>query len=471
MRKKILLLISLGAFLILGTTYLSSCKKDLNGENTEKIIEDGIPDEFNSEIEEMSIDNPPLNDILGYGGTPLQKGTSVKRIVDEMIEYAHSLSEEKNTVIHEEEPNEYDQKGELKYISPKHSGYAYSYGQRNIKKRLPPPQGNSLHKRNKVFGTDCSGLIINLFSKIGIELDRTYTSVAVFESKLKEGIKKSNQKIVVQNLGHLSIDDIKSGDLIRWYNHNPKDPKDDLAHIGIVFERASDKAKCVYQSNGYPNPTEEKQIKNISKNCGIHPFTLSGMMSKSPKGWGSNYTILRLKSIGDTAYGGIIFYIDDSYEHGFVCSKDNIPKGMWDNNCILPNGEYKPILTGASATAIGSGKSNTDLIVSKISGAGTLCASFNGGGFNDWYLPSKGELNEIYKQFAMISVLPSGTYWSSSENQNAILADDQNGNTHSVIIQQAWVQELPSGIYPTDDPRSNAGIKTNQHYICAIRSF
>ena len=72
---------------------------------------------------------------------------------------------------------------------------------------------------------------------------------------------------------------------------------------------------------------------------------------------------------------------------------------------------------------IGTGKTNTAIIVSKASNsrnpnAATLCNDFTYGGYDDWFLPSKDELNQMY-----VNLKKNGQggfantyYWSSSES-------------------------------------------------------
>ena len=48
---------------------------------------------------------------------------------------------------------------------------------------------------------------------------------------------------------------------------------------------------------------------------------------------------------------------------------------------------------------IGTGKANTAAIlaVNVIAPAAKACNDYNGGGKSDWFLPSRDELNEMYK--------------------------------------------------------------------------
>jgi hypothetical protein len=132
-----------------------------------------------------------------------------------------------------------------------------------------------------------------------------------------------------------------------------------------------------------------------------------------------------LFNIGSNIYGGIIFYLDESGEHGKVVSLDNIPDqyefGCY-NNIPMPNG----------AVSINNGFSNTQAIIS------SNCTSENGGltaaqvsidyeynGYSDWYLPSIGELIELDSIRSQLlynenfSDFTNSTYWSSNSIYNS----------------------------------------------------
>ena len=47
--------------------------------------------------------------------------------------------------------------------------------------------------------------------------------------------------------------------------------------------------------------------------------------------------------------------------------------------------------------------------------AAKVCADFQGGGYGDWYLPSKSELNLMYNQKDVIGGFANALYWSSTE--------------------------------------------------------
>ena len=65
---------------------------------------------------------------------------------------------------------------------------------------------------------------------------------------------------------------------------------------------------------------------------------------------------------------------------------------MWDNE--------KRSETGAEGTDIGTGKANTAKIVASQGPgkyAAKLCDEYTAGGKDDWFLPSKDELNFMYE--------------------------------------------------------------------------
>jgi hypothetical protein len=77
-------------------------------------------------------------------------------------------------------------------------------------------------------------------------------------------------------------------------------------------------------------------------------------------------------------------------------------------------------------TVIGSGKRNTELIVGRLNQwgengrAAQLCTSLNFNGYSDWFLPSKDELDVMYKNLKQkgLGDFSNSYYWSSSQYDN-----------------------------------------------------
>ena len=110
--------------------------------------------------------------------------------------------------------------------------------------------------------------------------------------------------------------------------------------------------------------------------------------------------------VGDLAEGGIVFYVDESGQHGLVAAMEDLGEYEW--------GCFGTELSGADGTSIGTGYQNTLDIVSGCSEtpiAASEALAFMSDGYDDWYLPSENELLQIYNSIDGLS----GVYWSSSE--------------------------------------------------------
>lgn len=130
-------------------------------------------------------------------------------------------------------------------------------------------------------------------------------------------------------------------------------------------------------------------------------------------------------TIGTSYLGGKIAYIDASGIHGFVCALTNQSTGIqWYNGNDIATGATNTILetTGVYGVTKSGGRKNTDAIIA-TQGAGTyaasICAALTIGGaaVGDWYLPSKGELSQLYLNKTILGGFTTNYYyyWSSSE--------------------------------------------------------
>lgn len=116
-------------------------------------------------------------------------------------------------------------------------------------------------------------------------------------------------------------------------------------------------------------------------------------------------------SIGQSYGGGIIFWIDGSGQHGLIAATSDQDYNWWGDRYYL--------LSGATGTAVGTGSVNTQRII-QVQGhqytyAALLCANYRGGGYADWFLPSKDELYLLYRQKDVVGGFIRGGYYSSSE--------------------------------------------------------
>jgi hypothetical protein len=128
-------------------------------------------------------------------------------------------------------------------------------------------------------------------------------------------------------------------------------------------------------------------------------------------------------NIGDAGpAGGLIFYVNPNYAiDGWKYLEAAISNFPGDNNDYnIPWDKGDHMATGATGTAIGTGKANTQKIVD-IQGNGSyaakLCSDLTQGGYSDWFLPSWDELNLMYENLYLngLGSFEPSIYWSSSE--------------------------------------------------------
>lgn len=173
----------------------------------------------------------------------------------------------------------------------------------------------------------------------------------------------------------------------------------------------------------------------------VNPFSSADINSES--------TQVRKYAIGDEAFGGIIIYIDPTGEHGVVCAPRDI-RGNGKDRMVW--GCLDATISGARATAMGSGDANTKDIVetcTKGDTAADACRLVKINNYSDWYLPSKGELNAIYKlkKKGQIKMKKAG-YWSSSGTGDG----------------KAWVQTFGMGF-------QFVSAKYGSHRVRPVRKF
>lgn len=141
--------------------------------------------------------------------------------------------------------------------------------------------------------------------------------------------------------------------------------------------------------------------------------------------------------LGDYTEGGIVGYIlqlgdagyDPDVQHGIVVAMDDQSTGI-----AYCNGSI--VASGATATAIGSGSTNTATIVSVYGDgnyAAKICYDLSANGFSDWFLPCVDELNAICQNTSTINtslIANGGAAFASAEYFNST---DCCGNSNQVI--------------------------------------
>jgi hypothetical protein len=121
--------------------------------------------------------------------------------------------------------------------------------------------------------------------------------------------------------------------------------------------------------------------------------------------------------IGDTGpAGGIVFYDKGNNSSGWRYMEAAPAETEAKLNWLIKEME----ITGTK-TELGTGKKNTQLITADLSigvpEAALHCVELEYGGFRDWFLPSKDELNLMYVNLKRKNLggFANELYWSSSE--------------------------------------------------------
>ena len=156
--------------------------------------------------------------------------------------------------------------------------------------------------------------------------------------------------------------------------------------------------------------------------------------------------------VGEFYQGGIVYYLNNTGEHGLICALDDQSlSAQW--GC--------QVITGANGYNLFEGEINTNTIVNNscyIMGiAADLCANYSFGGYTDWILPSGKELQPLSQQLNTVNsalttnggtTIGLNTYWSSTE----------------IDANNAYVWQFANDGSVTED-------KSVNHYVRAIRAF
>jgi hypothetical protein len=178
----------------------------------------------------------------------------------------------------------------------------------------------------------------------------------------------------------------------------------------------------------------------------------AGRTAKAAFSYRIPQSAVKVYSIGERGpAGGWIFYDKGSYTDGWrylEAAPRDAGKAAWglDGEAVA-----------GTQTAVGSGRKNTQLIMQALRQAGEtgmaaqLCDVFEAGGFADWFLPSKDELNLMYTSLHKngLGNFSEYVYWSSSE---------YNSN-------HAWPQSFGS------DNQVSAYRGNTSYCVRAIRAF
>lgn len=153
--------------------------------------------------------------------------------------------------------------------------------------------------------------------------------------------------------------------------------------------------------------------------------------------WSDIFSFVVSPGIGDNHSGGIVFY--QNYTGCLVAAvSDQSTNQVW-----IEGGSTQSTENGNTSRDIGTGSANTDAIIAQSGHTGSaaqLCRDYAGGGYIDWFLPSKYELNLMYEQKGGIGGFTDDSYWSSSEinSNDAWRQSFESGSSSFSILDKDW---------------------------------
>jgi hypothetical protein len=153
------------------------------------------------------------------------------------------------------------------------------------------------------------------------------------------------------------------------------------------------------------------------------PLSADGMSSAPEFSGGGDGGGDKTYALGDTGPGGgKIFYVSTE---GFIMTDTNTtahyleaaPADISETKAWATSSYGSTSISG-TGTAIGTGRKNTALILTTDTAApaALACKDLTTGDKNDWFLPSKDELNALHTNRSRVENLGTYYYWSSSQD-------------------------------------------------------
>jgi hypothetical protein len=118
--------------------------------------------------------------------------------------------------------------------------------------------------------------------------------------------------------------------------------------------------------------------------------------------------------VGDTGPGGGIVFFDKFDNAGGWRYLEAAPEDIVNLFAGVQGADYN----GITKRGVGTGKANTQAIIGKggFGLAAHACRALTINGYNDWFVPSRDELNYMYDNLHQkgLGNFRSGGYWSST---------------------------------------------------------
>jgi len=126
--------------------------------------------------------------------------------------------------------------------------------------------------------------------------------------------------------------------------------------------------------------------------------------------------------IGATCIGGAIYAGEFNGKKYMVtpggCTDSATPTCAGGTDFVTKTWGSAGVNHGTTSTTDGKGNTTTLAAGWSNTYAAKFCEDMDYGGFDDWYLPAKDELNYLYQNKAALGGFASAYYWSSTQYNN-----------------------------------------------------
>ena len=196
----------------------------------------------------------------------------------------------------------------------------------------------------------------------------------------------------------------------------------DSTAVNFNSEATLEDDSCLFDSDGdgvYDNDEILGCTNDEACNFNIEATDSDDSCEYAEEGYDCQGDLLISPEVGLEMFGGIVFYVDQTGQHGLVVAMEELGEFNW--------GCPGTILPGADGIEIGAGLQNTLDIVSGCSEvpiAASVALAYEGGGYTDWYLPSLNELIEMYNTIGQgsdngnVGGFLENWYWTSTEDNS-----------------------------------------------------
>jgi len=229
--------------------------------------------------------------------------------------------------------------------------------------------------------------------------------------------------------------------------------------VTVLVPRETDVTNmtAVFTTNGVAVDIQGRpQTSGVTANSFVFPLTYTVTAFDGTK-QDCSVTVLPL-GVGDPYQGGVVAYLlrpgDPGFVegemHGLIATLRDVNPAVdvgviWSTVGGEPGGgaQIRPV---AQDARLGAGRANTEAIVNQTAtvnrryvtctgGAAYTCYHLQEGGYDDWFLPSKDELDKLFQNREAVGGFAGYGYWSSTDNYDA--------PTDSATA--AWIQVFSTG--------------------------